>query len=371
MIGLLAILLVIVFLCSISSGQDDTSCASSVLLSSAISAGLGSSAPEVAARFALGMYKLVQPGVYQHYDGERFLRRDNSDQWVYSSQRDGGDNNQIQSETTSAMCPEDPSVRWRFNTKDTTDRWKYNNAFFDSTFKVKVYVDLEESNHELLREVREALSLHTEAISIIEKTNSILENNQKTNNKLLDLFRTNMESSSAGQVETNTILAKLVEAFAEVQKTSGLTNTLLEENKENTETTNSLLEELKTHAESFKQKRPFVPLNVKDFLKSMKGNESEGERGSLYDLRKPEEVTPDQGFGLIRLGKDYNKKHPQPGGTKVFLELQPKSISEINSMEKTVGLEIHLKLVWEDDRIEWTHPLSCGDVLSFSPTILK
>ena len=60
--------------------------------------------------------------------------------------------------------------------------------------------------------------------------------------------------------------------------------------------------------------------------------------------------------------------------TEVRVVLQPKSITEISSMDKTVGLEIYMSLAWKDPRVDWndlTQDFACSDTLSFSPNILR
>ena len=166
---------------------------------------------------------------------------------------------------------------------------------------------------------------------VFDQTNAILQESQQTNKELLDFIKTN--------------LAK----------------------------TNTLLEQLKAGEESCKMTT--FPNNTEQFLEKLMSLKKESKDGSSVgkriELRKMEVVIPSEGFGLVRLDETYWKRQPQPEGTKVFVELHPKAISNVNSKEKKVGLEMHMKLVWEDNRIHWQgFTWTCGDVVTFNPNIL-
>ena len=109
----------------------------------------------------------------------------------------------------------------------------------------------------------------------------------------------------------------------------------------------------------------------REMMKSQ--NESRGE----FKLRHQEEVIPEEAFGLMTLPNTYSSKDP-PSKTKttqVHVFLQPKAITSINSMKKTMGMEIHMSLMWYDQRIEWNgtivDEMDCWNSISFSTTILR
>ena len=58
------------------------------------------------------------------------------------------------------------------------------------------------------------------------------------------------------------------------------------------------------------------------------------------------------GFGILKIGKDYDPKEPQDGITEVDVMLSLKSILEINSEATTMGIVMYFGLIWSDSRIE-------------------
>ena len=394
----------------------------------------------MAAKYSLGAYEQVSPGVYSHYSGGRFLHKDTAGQWVYSSARDNDDMNRLQG--TPSECPEDPAVEWRWNKGTTLTRWKGESA--DPTFLVQEYRPIEEENMVLLRGVREALYKHINTTNILEETNDIIIENQDTNKELLNLVKTSMSESSLAQSDANQLLEEIGTSLTSSQENmktlsseSLQSNTLLKGIKTrleeslvetktlstalaaNTETaikdsldsniaingdTNKLLREIKVTMDlsrqettaaiqnlfkqlsaiaeivnSYKREKP-TKITDKSGLDSFKSTSSRLESESKFEFYKHEMIEPDLGFGLMTLPATYQKnKSPsedkdgyQP--TYVRVVLQPKSITEISSMDKTVGLEIYMSLAWKDPRVDWsdlTQDFACFDTLSFSPNLLR
>ena len=110
-------------------------------------------------------------------------------------------------------------------------------------------------------------------------------------------------------------------------------------------------------------------------LKRMR--ESQKENRGDFNLRNQEEIIPEEAFGFMKLPNTYSNKHPPSKNktTPVYVFLQPKAITSINSMKKTMGMEIQMSLMWEDQRIEWNdlkvEEMDCGNTVSLSTTILR
>ena len=64
--------------------------------------------------------------------------------------------------------------------------------------------------------------------------------------------------------------------------------------------------------------------------------------------------SPEGSFGLIGLGKAYRKTFAQENGTDVGVGIEIIGVTNVDSIEKIVGLNIFLRLEWEDNRIQWT-----------------
>ena len=101
--------------------------------------------------------------------------------------------------------------------------------------------------------------------------------------------------------------------------------------------------------------------------------ESRGE----FKLRNQEVINPEEAFGLMTLPDTYSNEDPPSKNktTLVHVLLQPKAITNINSMKKTMGMEIQMSLRWEDQRIEWNglkvEDMDCWNSVSLSTTILR
>ena len=163
--------------------------------------------------------------------------------------------------------------------------------------------------------------------------------------------------------------SRLVESMgSRDNSTSSLTlksNTLLEQ----------ILKSLRLIAKATGEKPPrrkaWNATMKKEMMKSQ--NESRGE----FKLRYQEEIVPEEAFGLMTLPKTYSRKDPpsKTESTEVYVVLQPKAITSINSMKKTMGMEIKMSLMWEDQRIEWNglnvNELDCWSSVSPSTTILR
>ena len=374
----------------------------------------------MAAKYSLGKYKQLSPGVYSHYSGGRFLHKDTAGQWVYSSARDNDDMNRLQG--TASECPEDTTVEWRWNKATTLERWRGEAA--DPTFLVQEFTPMVEENQALLREVRQALGGHINATDVLEETNNILQENQATNGELLDLLQSSLGNSTTAQAGTNTLLGDIKTSLESSQKDMKMLSTeslnsnvlltdittslekSLEETKAltaaltiNTETaiqgsldsntvinedTNTILKELKTSMEQSKQEltlaiesllEPLVaimsvtadykkkePTMITDvtMLETMKSSELGST--NTYNLdSKQEEVDPEYGFGMMKLPSSY-RKNKAPGSsdspTEIRVVLQPLAITDISSEDKTVGLEMYMSLRWKDSRIEWKNEMT-------------
>jgi hypothetical protein len=220
-------------------GAEGPPCPASILLSSPAITGLGTSAPETAAKYSLGRwvpplsrllprYRLLGPATYQHYDGGRFLHRDGSGRWIYSSQPGADDLNRLEGSGGEAPCPTDSAIQWRFNRATTLERWKLGSV--DTTFKVEPYVSVAAQNSELLREVRETLGQHTAATGGLGAATAQLGQNQDTTNDLLALIKTNLEISSMGRSDTNSLLREINAGLEKTQeRTENLTRAMSSE----------------------------------------------------------------------------------------------------------------------------------------------
>ena len=83
--------------------------------------------------------------------------------------------------------------------------------------------------------------------------------------------------------------------------------------------------------------------------------------------------TPQGSFGMLGLYPAYRKIFAQDHGTGVGVGMGILSVTNINSMDKIVGLEIFLNLAWEDDRIVWplAEGLQQGQEWEFDTKVLK
>ena len=85
-------------------------------------------------------------------------------------------------------------------------------------------------------------------------------------------------------------------------------------------------------------------------------------------------VNPKAAYGFFTLNSSYNKyESPDADETRVGVWMEPTFVIEIDSMAWRMGLEIKLKVTWQDGRIWWrkdniTNP---GDNLTFEPSILE
>ena len=73
----------------------------------------------------------------------------------------------------------------------------------------------------------------------------------------------------------------------------------------------------------------------------------------------------------MKLTDTYWKKQPQPKGSNIFVELQPRVVTLIDSVYRRVGLEMYVTMVWEDSRVVWQGlELGCWDTMAFDTAIL-
>ena len=85
-------------------------------------------------------------------------------------------------------------------------------------------------------------------------------------------------------------------------------------------------------------------------------------------------IDPKAAYGFLTLNSSYNKyESPDADETRVGVWMEPTFVIEIDSMAWRMGLEIKLKVTWQDGRIWWrkdniTNP---GDNLTFEPSILE
>ena len=104
---------------------------------------------------------------------------------------------------------------------------------------------------------------------------------------------------------------------------------------------------------------------------------SQVESKGQFKLQKQEVINPEEAFGLMTLPDTYSNADPPSKNktTLVHVFLQPKAIININSMKKTMGMEIQMSLRWEDQRIEWkgvkVEEMDCWNSVSLSTTILR
>ena len=93
--------------------------------------------------------------------------------------------------------------------------------------------------------------------------------------------------------------------------------------------------------------------------------------GNHYNfLNKYEEIIPEDGFGFIKLYETYRAKEPQAGGTEVAVEMHVNGMTEIDVAKMTVGLEIRLRLEWDDSRVI-AEEFACGDTAAFKTSVLR
>ena len=83
-------------------------------------------------------------------------------------------------------------------------------------------------------------------------------------------------------------------------------------------------------------------------------------------------TSPPESFGQITLDKKYNKAVPQPKGANVSVYIDILGITKVDCLDESVGLEMEIDLIWEDDRIKWSKggPKE-KKVMGFSSSVLK
>ena len=110
--------------------------------------------------------------------------------------------------------------------------------------------------------------------------------------------------------------------------------------------TNKLLLKMATSLEAIENaesKKNATWKNIKQILKGQNPHEQS-------------DMLPEEGYGQMLLPGSYWKVVPPLGFAKptpVSVGLQPRAITSINSLEKSVEMEIHMSLTWEDSRIQW------------------
>ena len=93
----------------------------------------------------------------------------------------------------------------------------------------------------------------------------------------------------------------------------------------------------------------------------------------IFHIFEQKERDPEAALGFLRLDMDYNgDEAPNGSDSKVKAWLEPTFVTEIDSMARKMGLEMKLKLMWEDERIIWRmdENMYPGAAFHFDPSIL-
>ena len=78
------------------------------------------------------------------------------------------------------------------------------------------------------------------------------------------------------------------------------------------------------------------------------------QKGQEVHFWNAKALTPEAAFGFLTLNKTYNKHQaPNETDTVVRAKIEPTSMTRIDSMTRSMSLDMKMTLMWEDQRIQW------------------
>ena len=139
--------------------------------------------------------------------------------------------------------------------------------------------------------------------------------------------------------------------------TSATTTTTAAIKTTKTMTTTTTTINYKDKAQALKAKKNMEPTKSKD--------------GTLKFIFMNRKRTPEGSFGMFSFDNKYKNLVGPGTGTDVEVDMEIFTVTNVDSLEKTIGIELKLHIAWEDVRIEWTDYPESNEEWEFETDVLK